>query len=509
MKKIALILCSGINRHMKEICFDRPQCLLSICGQTLIRRFVNQFWNYVDEFYLASGNNTPEIRQEFPFIDKIHFLDFDGKQIHGSGEALLHSLIEIQNLENDEFSLVILEGDLVITDLAINRFIENRSPLKFICVDKTINAHDDAIVRTNQGFRFTKERNDNWLILGKYIGVTEISFSILNSMLTDNDIPKQYAEWIANYTNHMFALVPAKHEEAMEINTPEDYSTVLHNYKIKPTKDIFNPYLIHINQGLQSFIGVYDVVGAKVACRMGLNGLYLGSYQISSANGKKDNEDFSIKESFNIAKNIRYAGIEMPIIIDGMSGCQNIDELKQVSKEIANLKIGGFCVDDLLDAHKCSMNVDFSPKLLSVDKYKARLDMLKRYLPSMCKIIARTEILNITDDIDTIHQRLLEIDSMGADILLPHYVKQNICFLKEVLNGISFKTPMMIIPSRLLYIDKRYWKELGYEYVIYANADLRLRTEKLEQLYEELTIHNSISKEMLEPDALLYMYDFG
>lgn len=509
MKKIALILCSGINIRLKEICFDRPQCLLSVCGQTLIRRFINQFWDYVDKFYLASGNNTPKIRQEFPVIDKIHFLDFDGKQMHGSGEALQQSLIEIKNLENSEYSLVILEGDLVISDLAINRFIENKSPLKFMCVDKKINDHDDAIVRTNQGFRFTKERNDNWLMLGKFIGVTEISFAIANSMLVDKYVPEQYAEWITNYTSHMFDPILAKHEEAMEIDTPEDYSSVLHNYNIKPTKDIFDSYVLHFNQGLQSFIGVYDVIGAKVARQMGLSGLYLGSYQISSAYGKKDNADFSIKESFNTARNIRYAGIEMPMIMDGMSGYQNLDELKQISKEVYDLKIGGFCVDDLSDSHKCSMNVDFDPSLLSLDRYKNKIDTLREYLPSTCKIIARTELLNITDDLSTIRHRLLEIDSMGADILLPHYVKQNIHFLEEVLNGISFKTPLMIIPSRLLDIDKRYWKNLGYEYVIYANADLRLRIEKLEQLYEELTIHNSISAEMLEPNALTYMYDFG
>lgn len=509
MKKIALILLSKTNNFFKEICFDRPKCLLSVCGQTLIRRLVNQFWDYVDEFYIASRNNTSEIRQEFPVIDKIHFLDFNGKEMHGSGEILKHSLVEIQNLENDEYSLLIVEDDLVISDLAITRFIENKNPLKFMYVDKTINAHDNAIIRTNQGFRFTKERNDNWIMFGKYIGVTEISFSIVTNMVKDDNVPEQYIEWVINYTDHTFIPVQVKYEEATEINTPEDYSAVLHNYNIKPTKDVFNSYMLHFDQGLQSFVGVYDVIGAKVACQMGLNGLYLGSYQISSAKGKRDSEDFSIRESLSIAKDIRYAGIEMPMIIDGMSGCENIDELKQISKQIADLKIGGFCIDDLADNHKCSMNEDFAPKLLPIDKYKNRLNTLRMYLPSTCKIIARTEILHITNNFDTIRHRLLEIDSMNADILLPHYVKQDINFLEETLNEISLKTPLMIIPSRLLNIDKRHWKKLGYEYIIYANADLRLRTEKLEQLYEELTIHNSISKKMLEPNILSHMYDFG
>lgn len=192
-----------------------------------------------------------------------------------------------------------------------------------------------------------------------------------------------------------------------------------------------------------------------------------------------------------------------------MSGYQSLDELKYISEQMSDLKIGGFCIDDLADNHKCSMNEDFAPNLLSVDKYKTKINMLRKHLPSTCKIIARTEILHITDNLDTIRHRLLEFDSMSIDILLPHYVKQDIHFLEKTLNEISLKTPLMIIPSRLLNIDKHHWKRMGYEYIIYANADLRLRTEKLEQLYEELTIQNSISEKMLEPNALSYMYDFG
>lgn len=510
MKRIALILFTRSNSHIKEICFDRPKCLLSVCGQTLIRRIISQFWDYADKFYIASGgDNIMKIKNELPFIDKIHFLSFNEKEIYRSGKILQYALLEIQTVEDKDYSLLVIDGDLVITDLAINKFIENKSPLKFMYVDGIISEHDDKIMSAPQGFYFTKEQQDNWVMLDKCIGIIELSFSVVENMLHDNEIPKQYVEWIARYTNSTFTPIQVINKDAVKISTDKDYSAILHNYNIRPVKDVFDPYRIHFGQELQIFVGVYDVIGAKIARQMGIGGLYLGSYQISAATGKKDTEDFSIKESLKIASNIRYAGIEMPIIIDAMSGFQNLGDLKEISKQVSDLKIGGFCVDDLSSNHKCSMNEDFAPSLLSLDKYKKKIDTLRMYLPDTCKIIARTEILHITKDLATIRHRLTEIDSMGADILLPHYVNQNIHFLEEVLKETSFKTPLMIIPSRLLNIDKLHWKELGYEYIIYANVDIRLRTEKLEQLYEELTIKNSISEEMLEPNSLFHMYDFG
>ena len=192
MKKIVLILSSGTNSRIKDICFDRPKCLLSVCGQTLIRRVINQFWDYADDFYIASGNNTEKIKQEIPELSNIHFLKFEGKELSNNGQTLKYSLDHIEENENEEYSLIILESDIVVTDEVIKRFINSKNILKFISVNKDINNNDDAIVRTETGYRFTKERNDNWYLLGKFIGITELSNNIVKKMIYDIEIPEHY-----------------------------------------------------------------------------------------------------------------------------------------------------------------------------------------------------------------------------------------------------------------------------------------------------------------------------
>lgn len=507
MKKIAIILAAGKNTRIKSICYDRPKCLLSVCGQTLINRLINQFMDYVDEFYVAAGCNASKIASVLPPLPNIHILDFCGKNLYGNGMTLQYAIREIPY---SDISVVILESDIVLSDITVKKFITDDHPIKFISVDKEMTLHDDAIIQTETGYRFTKERKNDWKILGKYIGVTELTSSTIEKIKNDTNVPEYYAEFISRYSSLDFHLIRVSTEEAMEIDNEKDYSNVLNNYHIKPTTERFDPYQLHMNQGLQTFVGVYDVIGAKVARQYGIDGLYLGSYQISSAIGKKDDKEFNIKDSLSIAKAIRYANIDMPIILDGMDGFDNnLQDINVISQAIIDYKIGGICVDDIKDSHKCSLNADFKPELLSIEAFKERISFIKKYLGKSCKIIARTEIMNISDDKSIIQKRLKDLQYIDADILLPHYVGKNFELLKESIKGISSELPLMIIPSRLLKISKKEWSELGYQYLVYANLDIRLRTYALEHYYEQISIANDINDDLSDIYKLKDVYDFG
>ncbi|MDD6628209.1 MAG: isocitrate lyase/phosphoenolpyruvate mutase family protein [Lachnospiraceae bacterium] len=507
MKKIAIILAAGKNSRIKSICYDRPKCLLSVCGQTLINRLINQFTDYVDEFYVAAGSNASKIASVLPHSSNIHILDFCGKDFRGNGATLQHSIREI--IYTDA-SVVILESDIVLSDAAVKKFTSDNHPLKFISVDKEMNLHDDAIIKTEAGYRFTKERNPNWEILGKYIGVTELIPSILEKIEADTNVPEHYAEFISRYSSLDFQLIGVSIEEAMEIDNEKDYSYVLNNYHIKPTTERFDPYELHIGQGLQTFVGVYDVIGAKIARQYGIDGLYLGSYQISSSIGKKDDKEFHIKDALSVAKEIRYANINMPIILDGMGGLDNdLQDIDIISQAITDYRISGICIDDIKDSHTCSMNKDFKPELLSIEDFEKRISFARKYLGTKCKIIARTEIMNISDDKCIIQKRIKNLQHIDADILLPHYVGGNFQLLEESIKGISSTLPLMIIPSRLLKITKKDWSELGYQYLVYANLDIRLRTYVLEDLYEQISTANVINDNLSDIHKLKDVYDFG
>lgn len=507
MKKIAIILAAGKNTRIKNICYDRPKCLLSVCGQPLITRLINQFTDYVDEFYIAAGSNASKIASVLPALSNIHILDFCGEDFGGNGTTLQHSIKEITYADT---SVVILESDIVLSDAIVEKFTSDNHPLKFISVDKEMNLHDDAIIQTDTGYRFTKERKPGWKILGKYIGVTELTPSILEKIEVDTNVPEHYAEFISRYSSHNFHLISVPIEEAMEIDNEKDYSYVLNNYHIKPTTEHFDPFELYINHGLQTFVGVYDVIGAKIARQYGIDGLYLGSYQISSAIGKKDDKKYHIKDALSVAKEIRYANINMPIILDGMSGVdRELQDIDTISQAITDYKISGICIDDIKDPHTCSMNTDFKPTLLSIEDYKKRISLTRKYLGKNCKIIARTEIMNISDDKRIIQKRIEDLQHIDADILLPHYVGRNFQLLEDVINGVSSRLPLMIIPSRLLKISKKEWCELGYQYLVYANLDVRLRTYALEHLYEQISTANDISDKMSDICKLKDVYDFG
>jgi len=507
MKKIAVILAAGKNTRITNICYDRPKCLLSICGQTLINRLINQFMDYIDEFYIAAGNNASKIASVLPQLSNIHILDFEGKDFWGNGATLQNT---VRQIEYSNASVVILESDIVLTNNTVEKFILDCHPIKFIGVDKKMDIHDDAIIKTKVGFRFTKERKSDWTILGKFIGVTELTSNILDKIASDKNVPEHYADFIAKYSTLDFHLIKVLPEDALEIDTQQDYSSALNNYNIKPTAERAASYSLHINQGLQTFVGVYDVIGAKIARQYGIDGLYLGSYQISAAIGKNDCEEFTLQDALSLAKKIRHANIDMPIILDGMSGFDdNNSNIDNLCEEIIKYKIGGICIDDVKNSHNCSMNKNFNPELLSIDDFSKRLTFIQNLLGKYCKIIARTEIMNITEDIYLIKERINNLQKVKADIVLPHYVGNNYNLLEQTLKNISINTPMMIIPSRLLEVSKRKWSDLGYQFVVYANLDLRLRTHQLESLYEKISTANTINNTLSDIYKLKDVYEFG
>ena len=507
MKKIAIILAAGKNTRIKNICYDRPKCLLSVCGQPLITRLINQFADYVDEFYVAAGINASKIASVVPPLSNIHILDFNGENFTGNGLTLQRA---IKAITYENTSVVILESDIVLSSEAVMKFTSDKHALKFMCVAKEMNLHDDAIIRTKTGYRFTKERKPDWEILGKYIGVTELLPSILEKIKADRNVPEHYAEFISRYSSDDFQLIGIPVEGAMEIDNGEDYSCVLNNYHFKPTTEYFNPYELHIAQGLQTFVGVYDVIGAKTARQYGIDGLYLGSYQISSALGKKDDKEFHIEDALSVAESIRHAHINMPLILDGMSGFdKDAHNIIAIAQAIENFKIAGICIDDIKDSHTCSMNPDFKPELLTIQDFERRIMHIRKYIGKNCKIIARTEIMNITNDKRIIRKRIMDLQNTDADILLPHYVGKDFQLLKDVIKDIPSTKPLMIIPSRLLEIPKKEWCELGYQYLIYANLDLRLRTYFLEDLYEQISTSHDISDKLSDITKLKDVYDFG
>ena len=507
MRKIAIILAAGKNTRIKNICYDRPKCLLSVCGQPLINRLIHQFTDYVDEFYVAAGSNASKIASVLPPLPNIHIMDFGGEELYGNGATLQHS---IRTITYADASVVILESDIVLSDATVEKFTSDNHLLKFISVDKEMNSHDDAIIQTDTGYRFTKERKPGWKILGKYIGVTELTPSILEKIEADTNVPEHYAEFISRFSSPEFHLISVSIEDAMEIDDEKDYSFVLNNHQVKPIAERYDPFSLPFGHGLQTFVGVYDVIGAKIARQYGIDGLYLGSYQISSAIGKKDDKDFHIQDALSVAREIRYSNINMPIILDGMSGFQNdLQDIDTISQAIEDYRIAAICIDDIKDVHACSMNTDFKPELLSIEDFEKRLSLTRKYIGKNCKLIARTEIMNISNDKRVIRARIQDLQHINADILLPHYVGENFQLLKEIIKDFSPTHPLMIIPSRLLNISKKEWCEVGYQYLVYANLDIRLRTYALEHLYERISTANGMSDKLSDIGKLKDVYDFG
>jgi len=506
MKYVTIILAAGKSSRIKNLCYDRPKCLLSVNGQPVLLRLCNQFWEISDKIYIVAGKNAANISSVLPKNQKVQIIGYEKLTELGNADTLIYGL----NCLGEKYDAVnIIESDIVMTNKAVQNFIICANTLKFIATDRNLSDSDDKIYLSDSKYSVSKNAQPICAAKGKFLGVTSVSWEIAEKIKAADIEAVNYVDLLNPYLSVQFECIQVSSDEADEIDTSEDYSKIINNPKFKSliNSGFEEKAIIFNTSSLQKIVGIYDIFGAKIARKKGFDGLFLGSYQISAAEGVGDDARFSIEYIKNTAKKIRHSGITMPIIIDGLSGFDNTEQAAQAAEWINEYKIDAICIDDHATDRKCSLNPDFRPKLLPIEKYKKRIDLLRSELHCGCKIVARTELLNKSCTIDEAKKQIREIEQLNADIILPHYVKTDFAFIESVMQGLVCSKPLMIIPTGLLKVHLETWKQLGFTIVVYANVDIRSRADTLNQIYEEIIINNTMKQKIEDANIIREKYE--
>lgn len=507
MKNVSIILAAGKNTRISELCYDSPKGLLGINGQSLLERLCLFLEKFSDKIIIVAGHNKKTInqilKQKFPSVEII------GKSNEfyiSNSESLLRGLNSILDAVG---SITIVEADIILSNKAMDLFLNETSQKKMLIIDQDINENDDKLYYNskNDNFFLTKE-NINKLksfdvkTIGKFLGLFTISYedSIELMHQIKNSISQPYIYSLQTLLNASYKVIKVTREHADEIDDYLDYSRVLKNtnFSIMKNNNVEDKNL-YLERPLQVYIGVYDILGAQLAQRYGFDGLWLGSYQICLSNGLEDDETYNPLVALKLAKNLRKTLVDLPIIIDIGSGFKNQHDLERFSNEVHKTNIVAICVDDNRLLRVNSMFECSNRKILSIKEFGQRINQLRNSLPEDIKIIARTEFLTINKEktnIRNLNCRIQMLENMNVDAILPHYVGKDFDFIIKILNEIKCNTPLILIPSRLLDVAKIEFSKNNIKLLIYANIDIRNRVRGISELYLELSCKGKINKDI-------------
>lgn len=491
MTNITIILAAGKNVRLRDICFDAPKGMLSINGQGIVERLCLQFHPFSKNIIVVAGSNISSYQYLESKISNIIVVGEMNKQHVSNSESLLEGLNHIREKTD---TITIVEGDVVLSNLSIKLYFSFLEKNRFIITNALLNNSDDKTIfdKNKHCYYIDKDsslhaRDDSYQTIGKYLGVTTFSSNIIGSLKTSLkiNIKLSYTKTIQNYLDDSFRTIFIDKEQGFEIDTSSDYFQALTNYNISRVIDNTSDNLYFSNKTLL-YTGIYDVFGGLIAQRLGFDGLWLGSYQISLSNGVKDDETFNPLISLELAKKLKKNLVKLPIIIDLGSGFQSENDVEVFAKESKHTNIVAVCIDDNKGTRTNSMFERSERQILKDKDFLNRINNLRKKLPSNIKIIARTEALTIYKyeiDIVKLSERIRLLQDNCVDAILPHYVGKDFSFIKDIINKIESKKPFILIPTGLINVSKKDFCELGINLIIYANIDIRARFKSIKDIY--------------------------
>ena len=186
MINITIILAAGQNTRLKDLCFDSPKGRLSINGQGLVERLCLQFLPYSHDIIVVAGSNIASYKFLETKIPKVKVVGEKDKQHISNSESLYVGLNKI-NKKTD--TITIIEGDVVLSNLAIARYFNSKRNNKFIVTNSPLNDNADKTIYDTKKHLYYIDKDivshticSSIKIIGKYLGVTTFSNSITNSL---------------------------------------------------------------------------------------------------------------------------------------------------------------------------------------------------------------------------------------------------------------------------------------------------------------------------------------
>jgi 2-methylisocitrate lyase-like PEP mutase family enzyme len=162
--------------------------------------------------------------------------------------------------------------------------------------------------------------------------------------------------------------------------------------------------------------GAHDAISAKLIERHQFPAVYVGSYATSAARlGLPDVGLVSMNEMVDHARSIVDA-VNVPVIADGENGWFNAANLWRTVRYFESAGVAAIHIED----HEFGKHAPVRPRLASLEQSvsKIRAAVEARQDPNFL-IIARSDALWVTGDLDEVIRRLNAYADAGADLVMP------------------------------------------------------------------------------------------
>ena len=252
-----------------------------------------------------------------------------------------------------------------------------------------------------------------------------------------------------------------------------------------------------INSGETLLVpGVYDMVSAAIAEKIGFSALFVGGYGISASHlGLPDVGIMTFTDILDRVRTIS-SNVNQPVIVDADTGYGGLLNLRHAVKSYEKAGVAAIQIEDQVFPKRCGHAKGI--EVCSVDEMKNRIGVASESRNSDdLLIIARTDS-RLEFGLDEAIKRAKAYSKAGADLIFVESL-QSLDEIEKLKKSIDKPLVYKMVPDGdLSNIHPTILKKLGYSIIIYPTLGFLSAADAIERAFVEFKTNGLVKTQKLQ-----------
>lgn len=232
-------------------------------------------------------------------------------------------------------------------------------------------------------------------------------------------------------------------------------------------------------------MGAHNALGAKLAERVGFDGIWSSGFEISASYAVPDASILTMSDYLSVAASMVEA-THIPIVVDADTGYGNSNNVIRMVRKFEAAGVAAVCIEDKLFP-KVNSFIPGRQELAPIAEFVGKIMAAKNtQFDADFMVIARVEALIAGWGQAEALKRAHAYVEAGADAILIH---SNAKFPQPIVDfaqAWDFSVPLVVVPTTYPAISAKELQSLGIKMVIYANQGLRATVRAMETTFRQI-----------------------
>lgn len=364
VRRATIIVAAGKGTRIGELTCTRPKSTLKLNGLSIISRTCELILEISEQVIIVAGKNALCLHEELSWIaeDKLVVIDTPELTDQGCSASMRAGL---QALSSEILEVLIIEGDLVLTQDAVRKMLEAEGKIKIAVTPESEESEGKVFWSSESATYYIHDRSrgESDVDHGKFVGFSSLSIELANRL--QSEIPPGTTAFCSDYIQTQLSsatqLVELSQAEVGEVDHPEDYRHVLESMtlnRLMISRAERQHSLCVDNRPLQRFLTVGSAGDMILAQRFGFDGVWL------------DPSSGSLQEQLEVRNELSGDHYLLPTVCD-LKGLQlDSSELSALVEYLTLHPVAGVCFSPFSEPQE--LVEDFIGKLENMTKRSGR-----------------------------------------------------------------------------------------------------------------------------------------